>query len=194
MSATSEVQICSNALLLLGQSPISSLSDPDGTGSSSVLLCANLWPMVRQSVIRSHPWNCCMKRVVLAPDSATPAFDWSYQFTLPGDNLRVWTVGTDNVALEWFIENGKLLQDDAVCYLRYMFDNTDVTTYDAMLTLAMTSGMAAALAYPVTKSQTNQDAMVKLHQFHLKQARTVDGQEGTGEQSPDSPLIRVRGR
>jgi hypothetical protein len=33
-----------------------------------------------------------------------------------------------------------------------------VTKYDSMLTLAMTSGMAAVLAYPITKSQTQQDA------------------------------------
>ena len=194
MSATSDVQICSNALLMIGQRPISSLTDSTGTLGDSVLLAANLWPMVRAAVLRSHPWNSAMKRVTLAPDTVAPAFDWSYAFTLPGDCLRVWTIGTDNEAPEWFVENGKILLDDAICYLRYMFDNTDATTYDSMLTLAMTSGMAAAMAYAVTKSQTQQDAMIKLHQFHLKQARTVDGQEGTGENSPDSPLITVRGR
>jgi len=194
MSATSEVQICSNALLLLGQRPISSLNDPDGSAGDSVILAANFWPMVRQAVLRSHPWNCAMKRVALAPDSVAPAFDWSYAFTLPGDYMRTWTVGRDGDAPEWMVENGKILLDNAVCYLRYVFDNTDTTTYDGMLTLALTSGMAAAMAYPITKSQTEQDSMIKLHQFHLKQARTVDGQEGTGEQSPDSPLISVRGR
>jgi hypothetical protein len=194
MSATSDVQICSNALLLLGQRPISSLTDTAGTAGDSVVLASNLWPMLRTAVLRSHPWNCAMKRVALSPDAVAPAFDWTYAFTLPGDNLRVWSIGQDNDSPDWFIENGKILMDDAICYLRYLFDNTDATTYDALLTLAMTSGMAATMAYGITKSQTQQDAMLKLHQFHLKQARTVDGMEGTGEESEVSLLIQARGR
>jgi hypothetical protein len=68
--------------------------------------------------------------------------------------------------------------------MRYIQQLTDVTKYDSMLTLAMTSGMKAVLAYPITKSATRQqDASIKLHEFHLKQARTVDGMEGTGERA-----------
>ena len=156
------------------------------------MLAANLWPMVRTAVLRAHPWNCAMKRVVLSPDVTGPPFDKTYAFTLPGDNLRVWTVGKDVDAPKWMVENGKIVMSEAICYLRYIFDNTDATTYDSMLTLALTSGMAAAMAYPITKSQTNQEAMVKLHTYHLKQARTVDGFEGTGEESPDSVLISAR--
>jgi hypothetical protein len=189
MSATSEVQICSNALLLLGQNPISSFDDE----GDSALLASNLWPTVRDAVLRSHPWNCAMKRVVLSPDLTPPAFDWSYAFTLPGDYLRVWSIGRDFDNPKFFVENGKILIDDAICNLRYIFQQIDITKYDSLLILAMTSGMAAVLAYPITKSQTEQDAMMKLHQFHLKQARTADGQEGTGEESTDSPLIQVRG-
>lgn len=191
MPASSEVQICSNALLLLGGRPISSFND-DGDPAT---LCANLWPTVRDAVLRSHPWNCAMKRAALAPDVTPPGFDWSYRFQLPGDCLRAWTVGRDDdSSAEWMIENGFILMDEAICYFRYIQLLTDVTKYDAMLTLAMTSGMKAVLAYPITKSATEQDAALKLHQFHLKMARTVDGMEGTGEASQVAELIQARGR
>lgn len=189
MSATSEIQICSNALLLIGSRTISSFADE----GDPTTICSNLWPTVRDAVLRSHPWNSAMKRVALAPDATAPAFDWAYRFQLPGDYLRAWTVGSDGESPDWNIEDGYILMDDAICYLRYIRQLIDVTKYDSMLTLAMTSGMAAVLAYPLTKSQSNQEAMVKLHQFHLKQARTVDGMEGTGEEGQVSELIRVRG-
>jgi len=190
MAASSEVQICSNGLLLVGARPISSFGD-DG---DPALLCSNLWPSVRDAVLRSHPWNCAMKRVALAPDAIAPAFDWSYRFQLPGDYLRAWVVGRDDESPAWQIEEGYIVMDDATCYLRYIKQLTDVTKYDSLLTLAMQSGMAAVLAYPITKSQTQQDAMVKLHQFHLKLARTVDGMEGTGEDGEVSALIAARGQ
>lgn len=190
MAASSEVQICSNALLLVGGRTISAFTD-DGDPAT---LCSNLWPTVRDAVLRSHPWNCAMKRVVLAADAVAPAFDWAYRFQLPGDFMRAWVVGRDDESPRWQIEDGYVVLDDKVCYLRYIRQLTDVTKYDSLLTLAMTSGMAAVLAYPITKSQTQQDAMTKLHQFHLRLARTADGMEGTGEESEVSTLIAARGR
>jgi hypothetical protein len=190
MPASSEVQICSNGLLLIGSGVISSLSQE----GDPALICSNLWPTVRDAVLRSHPWNCAMKRQALAADVTPPDFDWSYRFQLPGDCLRVWTVGQDQEAPEFEVENGFILTDDAICYLRYIQQLTDVTKYDSLLTLAMTSGMAAVLAWPITKSATQQEAMIKLHEFHLKQARTVDGMEGTGERSQVAELVAVRGR
>jgi len=192
MAATSEVQICSNALLLLGGAAISSFTE-QGTGP---LLSSNLWPLVRDATLRSHPWNVAMKRVALAPDSNTPAFDWAYQFLLPGDCLRVWKVGRDGDVPEYRLESSDagnvIMMDEATCYLRYVRQLTDVTKYDSLLTMALVAAMAANLAYPITKSQTQQDAMVKLYQFHLRQARTIDGTEDTPEEVGDTPLIAAR--
>ena len=190
MAVSSEVAICSNGLLLIGARPISSFTD-DG---DPALLCSNLWSTVRDAVLRSHPWNCAMKRKALAADAVAPDYDWAYRFQLPGDFLRAWVVGKDDSSPAWQIEDGYIVMDEPICYLRYIQQLADVTKYDSLLTLAMTSGMAAVLAYPITKSQSQQDAMVKLHQFHLKQARTIDGMEGTGEDGEVSVLISARGQ
>lgn len=188
--ATSDVQICSNALLLLGDQTIASFDEE----SARATLCANLWPVVRDAILRSHPWNCAMRRVSLAPDTATPDFDWAYQFSLPGQCLRVWTVGRDDESSgNWQVEGTKLLYDEAIAYVRYIERPGDAAGYDALLVQAFTTAMAKALAYPITKSMTTVEAMAKLHEMDMRKARTVDGQEGTGEDSGDSALIRVRG-
>jgi len=189
MAATSDVQICSNALLLLGANPIASF-DEDGAGAR---LSANLWALVRDTVLRSHPWNCATKRVALAPATPGPAFDWAYQFLLPGGWLRTMSVGLAGDTPEYEMSDGYILMDSPICYLRYVYSLVDVTRYESLLTMAMVAGMAANMAYPITKSQSQQDAMVKLYQFHLKQARSVNGMEDTPEDFGDSPLITVRG-
>jgi hypothetical protein len=87
--ANSAVEICSNALLLLGAQTINSFDDE----SDRATLVSNLWPNALEAILRSHPWNCAIRRVSLAPDAAAPDFDYSYQFTLPGDCLRKLSVG-----------------------------------------------------------------------------------------------------
>lgn len=191
MPATSEVQLCSNALGLLGASTISSFDD----GSAFATLCKNLWPTVRDAVLGSHPWKCVSKQATLTPEATNYSFDWSYSFVLPPQCLRVISIGQErDDDPEFEIMDGRVLTDEAVVYLRYVYQQADVTKYDAMLTMACTSGMAASLAYPVTKAQTVMDAMFKLHEFHLKRARTVNGQQDTGQLSDGSVLIAVRGQ
>src|SRR3546814_17689916 len=94
---TTEVSICSNALLRLGADPINSFDEADNFGSNieRARLCANLWPNVRRQVIRSHPWNCATKRVVLSPDAAAPAFGYANRFQMPGEWLRTLAVPLD---------------------------------------------------------------------------------------------------
>jgi hypothetical protein len=46
-----DVSICSNALLMLGDGPISDFT----TVNDRTRLCANLFPQVRDAVLRSHP-------------------------------------------------------------------------------------------------------------------------------------------
>lgn len=177
--ATSEVQICSNALLMLGADPIASF-DEAVTGAT---LSKNLWPTVRDAVLRSHPWNVATVRQVIAYEGTTPAYDWAYSYLLPAECLRVLAVGQyEDGDADYQVENGRIYSDDALVYLRYITRLEDVTKYDALLTLAMTSGMAAMLAYPITKSASMQKAMTDLHLTHLRTARSVNGMEDPPEE------------
>lgn len=186
--ATSAVQICSNALLLLGAQTINSFDDE----SDRATLVANLWPNALEAVLRSHPWNCAIKRVALAPDASAPAFDYSYQYTLPGDCLRVLSIGEKGENPEFEVEGRKILSDDSSLKVRYLYRNEDIPTWDALLVQAAEAYMAMTCAYPVTKSASQQDVMTKLWQFKLQQARTVDGEENPPEEFGDYPLLSAR--
>jgi hypothetical protein len=190
MANVSAVSICSNALLLLGDKPIDSFD----VNNDRTRLAANLYPQKRDRVLRAHPWNCAVKRVVLSPDTSAPAYGYSYRFLLPGDWLRTINVGEDDSSDDYAIEGRYILSNNPSCLLRYIFRNEAESTWDALLIDAMTQVMVAAFTYPITKSTTKQATEEEIVRRVLKEARSVDGQEGTPEVLGDFPLLSNRMR
>lgn len=191
--ATSAVQICSNALLMLGDDPINSFSD----NTVQARLASNLWEQVRDAVMRMHPWNCAITRVQLAPDATEPEFEWSYRFALPGDWVRTLSIGEEGETPAYTMEtdtsgNRFILCDENPLKLRYIWRNTNPSTWDSLMVHAVTAAMAEAMSYPRTKSASVQDAMGAKLKFWLQQAKTIDGQEVPTEQVGDAPFIDAR--
>jgi hypothetical protein len=188
MPDVSAVSICSNALLILGDRPIASFDEDN----DRTRLVSNLYAEKRDAVLRAHPWNCAIKRVVLSPNVDAPAFEWAYAFALPGDWLRTLSVGIDGDQDDYVLEGREILMDKNVCRLRYIFRNEVEATWDALLVDAMTEVMIATLAYAVTKSTTQQANAQDIVRQVLKGARAVDGQEGTTETLGNFPLLANR--
>jgi hypothetical protein len=185
---STKVSICSNALLLLGAQTINSLDE----GSDRASLASNLYDSLRDDMLRSHPWNCAVKRVILAPDTEMPAFDYGAQFTLPADWLKTISVGAEGYEVDYKHESGKILCNGTALALRYIFRNEVEATWDAMLVHAMELKMASELAYPITGSASMADVMYQKLQRHMKQARAVDGQDDPPQTFGDFPLLSSR--
>lgn len=194
---TTEVSICSNALLRLGADPISSFDEADQSGSNieRARLCSNLWPTVRRQVLRGHTWNVATKRVLISPDATAPAFGFAYRFLRPADWLRTVAVGRETYDEGSFIyrtEGGYFVTDEAEFPLVYIFDNKNAATYDSALVAALELGMCAVLAYPVTKSTSLADALANELKNTLALGRAIDSQDDPPETFGDSILHRSR--
>ena len=77
----SVVEICNSALNSLGANNIISLTED----SKNARLCNQRYEPIRDQIFRSHTWNCLIKRVELAQDTATPTHEYDNQYTLPSD-------------------------------------------------------------------------------------------------------------
>ena len=185
---TTPVSICSSALLMLGDNPINSFSDP----TDRARMAAATWDQARDFVLRSHPWNCAVKRVTLAPTTTAPAFEWSYAFTLPGDCLRVLSVGLDGERPPYKVEGREILMMTNVCQLRYVWRNDNPATWDSMLVWGMTNVMRSIFAYGLTQSGSLEQLVQQVLQPLIRQAQAVDGSEDENEALDDSPLIAAR--
>lgn len=166
------VDICNGALNQLGGSTIISLTED----SKNARLCNARFTDVRDSVFRSHPWNCLQKRVQLAADSTAPAWGFAKQYTLPTDCLRVLTIL--NYDADYKIEGRKLLTDLSSVKLLYIARITDPNEYDELLRETLSAALAADIAYAITSSNPLTANMYQLFKDKLKEARFVDATEG----------------
>lgn len=181
--------ICSNAVLMLGAK---SINDIYLQIEDRAVLSANLYASARDAVLRSHPWNCAIARVSLAPDVVTPAYDWAYQFSQPGDWLRTLGVGNKGFPSDYVTEGRKFLSNDNPLLVRYIFRNDNEGTWDAMLIEAMTLGMKALMAYPITLSQAVATQASAEFESFIRKARAVDGMDDPPETLGDFRLLNSR--
>lgn len=172
---SSIVDICNSALNQIGASNIISLTED----SKAARICNQRYEYVRDAVFRAHPWNCLVTRVVLAPDSVSPAFEFDNAFTLPTDPycLRVLNIRYHDIVHR--IEGRKILCDEDTIELVYVGRVTDPAQYDLLLIETIAAALAADISYPLVGSTSLAQQMRLIYEDKLKEARFVDATEGT---------------
>ena len=168
----SVVSICNSALNQLGAASITALTD----NSKNARLCNERYETVRDAVFRSHPWNCLIKRQQLAQDTATPAYGFSYQFSLPSDALRL--LGIDAYNSDHKVEGRKILCNEKSIKISYISQVTDPNEMDVLLRETISAGIAADLGYAITANLQVSKLMQEKYQYKLSEARHTDASEG----------------
>lgn len=83
----SEVDICNLALGNLGDiANVSSIDPPEGSAQSQ--LCAQFYPIARDSMMEMHTWSFCTRRTPLALISELTDSQWQYMYQAPSDALN----------------------------------------------------------------------------------------------------------
>ncbi|MHB9828504.1 hypothetical protein [Pseudomonas savastanoi] len=188
MTMATAVSICSNALLMLGAQPINDFQE----AVDRAKIAANLYPSTRDDLLRNHPWNCCIRRAVLAPDAEPPAFGYDQQFELPSDCLRVLEVGSADAQIDYVVEGKRIQANTTVLELKYVFRNEVENTWDAALVELMTLSMAAKMAYAITQSSAVQQSVKQDLEMAKRRARAIDGQEDPPQTLGDERLYAAR--
>ena len=168
----SVVQMCNSALNQLGAASITSLTD----NSKNARLCNERYETIRDAVFRSHPWNSLIKRQQLAQDTATPAWGFKYQFTLPADSLRVLAIDAYNS--DYKVEGRKILSNESTIKLIYVSTITDPNEMDVLLRETISAALASDLAYSITANLQVSGLMAEKYQAKLSEARHSDASEG----------------
>ena len=195
----SVVDICNEAMDLLGAATITSLTE----NSKEARLCNRRYETVRDHVLRAHPWNCAITRRTLAKDSVAPDFGFTNQFTLPTDPycLRVLSFWNSNVNNDlapydsnvmFKIEGRKILSNEGTCKITYIARITDTEQFDTLLSSAIAHRLAGETAYAITGSNGVSQAIMALYNERLKEARGMDAMEGYPDQLQADDFLNIR--
>lgn len=179
---TTDVTIVNAALIRLGETTITALSDD----IKPARLANAIYADVRDAVTRAHPWNFALMRAELSANANAPTWGYANAYDLPGDPdhcLRVLTVDDEDEHVgRWTVEGRQIVSDLSspirILYLRRVYAPDDT---DPLFREALSARLARELAETLGKSTSLQQAMTKLYQAKLREARSADGQEGTPE-------------
>jgi hypothetical protein len=190
---TSIVGICRMALDLLGDYAIADLSD----NTKQARLCDRNYPVMRDAVLRAHPWNCAMTRARLPLMADAPAFGFARQYQLPSDCLRLLPVTQegyyDAPTVAHRVEGRRVLTDaSAPLDILYVRRLTDPSDFDPLLTDAIAARLAWQIAYNLTGSRSMAADARQVYFDKLGEARVIDGVEGTISPVENSSWIEAR--
>ena len=163
------------ALSRLGEPRITDIAE----NSPAAISCRENLELVRDSLLRAHPWNFAMGRATLTAGAAPP-FGWEFSYPLPADLLRVLTFNGVQAAMcaaDFTIEAGKLLAHVEEAKITYVRRVTDPTLFDPLFVEALVLRLASAIALDVTSSTEKRDAMEVLADQRMKGATFVDAGE-----------------
>jgi hypothetical protein len=193
MSAESSTSVCNMALARIGAKRINDYEDTSETKLEAVY-CRLYYGQTAKALMRSHLWGFAKARVQLSQDTETPAFQWTYSYSLPNDCLRIRYVydGSDQVGgktyYSWEREGSHLLINESSVYLKYIRWVEEVPSWDPLFTEVMVLTLAKKLVIPLSqdikmRADIDQDLKPLMHQV-----RALDRQEseqiGRAERKP----------
>lgn len=152
------------------------------------VLAAELWPSVRDTVLRDHEWSVAIARKQLAALSDENLTPYDYRYQLPEEPycLRVLNlIDVENEtyeelrpeAVSYIIEGRALCTDINPCGIRYIKRVEDVSLYDPILVEAMSLKLGAEMAPQMAQSPEIEGKLLQLYQMTLMQAKGWDSEE-----------------
>jgi hypothetical protein len=193
-----KLSMLSAALILCGEKPMNSLTDPR-YGSS---VGAALFDMVYENELQSNRWRFACTKTQLARVNVTPPNEWQFCFQLPIDMLLpigIWGVGPDrsyeiygNVIYTNVTSNpGPVNSSAPVLTFDYMF-KPDPATVPSYFTLLMTYALAKDMIKPITESDTSANAMGVKYNRQRAMAMFADAQGRPNRPLQHNPFVQVR--
>lgn len=198
--AASNVAIANLALTKLGDLRILNLTD----NTKPAREVNAVFDMARDYLQRRFSWRYCIKRANLAADTSTPLWDWSYQYPIPTDCLRILQVGqyypTPNLSdlissggQEYVLEGKYILSNQAgPLKLRYLSRVTDPVQFDTAFDMAFSAYLAYLVAEPLTASAEQKQMAYNDYRNAIKDAVIANAIENPPESLADQTWILAR--
>jgi len=198
-----DLSICSDALISLGASPLSSFTE----GTDAAQACDRLYPDLKNTLLSTYVWSWTLAKIQLARLSATPINEWKYAYQMPGDHLTgalavFETDGTDqrSVRYGWEIYGDELVTNMETVFIDYQQTIAETKMPNYFVRLLRTA-LAAELAIVITDQAAKADYFRALAYGSpgengrgglIREAMNIDARGQSTQIIEDYSLIQVR--
>lgn len=168
-----KIDLCSMALLKLGEEPIQSLSD-DCVSSQ---LARTLFDPITDALIASHPWRFATRQITLNANA-------DGNFTIPSDVLRVLKSGGQ------IIGNNIIAASDSITITACVRIGTE--QYPSYFSSLVATKLALEFCVPLSGDQTVFRMLAALYETELQNAKFIDSSTGGANHIENFSLISSR--
>jgi|9_EtaG_2_1085328.scaffolds.fasta_scaffold19814_3 hypothetical protein len=183
---TSKIKLINNALLLLGDNAIQSLSDP----GFSTTVADSLYLDTYKEVLSSHPWSFAFKEQELSQFSEPPPREtgYNYAYRMPVDAIRIWQLYCHQ---NYTIVGDKIYTNANKVLCRYIFKVAE-SQLPPHVAKTIEYKLAAEFAIPITDNGNYSQLYEQKHIIQLAKAQAIDSQNRPQVAIVDSPFTDVR--
>jgi hypothetical protein len=190
------LSMLSAALVLCGEKPLNSLSDP----RYGAQVGAALFDMVYENELQINPWRFSAKKAALSLLNYTPPNEWQYAWQIPPDCLSMigfWGVGPDKL---YEIYGGNVLYTNissgpgvaaGTLVAEYQF-KPDPSTLPSYFSLLVTLALAQHMCKPVTESDSARTKCEQAYNVQRGRAMFADARQRPNRPLQHRPFIQVR--
>lgn len=177
---SSKNEICNLALGHLGNFEVVDIDSPK---NNSEFVCKRWYDITRESALREGIFNFCIKRDIISKDAETPAFGWSYQYSIPSDCLRILSVGDDienDKFLNYSIEKGKILCDEDFSSgmpVRYIENIKEAGRFDAIFVSYLSLKLAMNMCFDLNNDSNLKAQLIEMTSLAKLEALSSANQE-----------------
>lgn len=188
---TSKVDICNLALSSLGSKQ--TIQDIDSDESVEARTCRLHYDQALHTTLAARDWAFATKDNTSARITTYEPADWNYVYAWPAKAVRIVGIvdplGSRRLTPRKFRTitysgNRVLLTDTEAPVWRYVYENTDSTTYSPAFIDAMVAQLSSRIAMPLTRKESLRESALKLFQQLIAGAATVDANEGFDGDEP----------
>lgn len=179
----SKFDIVSQALVLIGEAPISSFSE--GTAG---LVASQMYETTLDGLLTSHRWRFAVGKAAFNQLTETPLNGYRYAYQIPSQLLMLINVRY-NPAYE--IYEDKLYTDVNSVEADYIY-RPEEARFPQYFVEALAARLAETFAIPITNNQTMREAMQELAARRFQEAIFKDSQGRPPSPIQHRPFVDVR--
>ena len=180
--ATTKIDICARALVMIGASPITSFAD--GTTESTV--ASNLYLDTIKNMLSSYRWRFASKQTQLSRLTDAPDHRWDSAYQLPSDMVGLHGIYVNDMPIK-FERYGDMVYNDATStdkvYADYTYYDETLSNpeefFPAYFIFACELSLASMFAYAVAQDPVLSEALEGKAQRQIAVARNIDAQQRT---------------